>query len=49
MINKFNNPLRIFSWSIVLVTSAFLINNILNLWYDFPGVDKFFANYNVFF
>ena len=49
MINKFNNPLRIFSWSIVLVTSAFLINNILNFWYSFPGVDKFFANYNFFF
>ena len=49
MINKFNNPLRVFGWSIVLLTFAFLINNILNFWYDFPGVDKFFANYNIFF
>ena len=49
MINKFNNSLRVFSWSIVLLTFAFLINNILNFWYDFPGVDKFFANYNFFF
>ena len=44
-----NNSLRVFSWSIVLLTFAFLINNILNNWYDFPGVDKFFANYNIFF
>ena len=49
MINKFNNPLRVFGWSIVLLTFAFLINNILNFWYYFPGVDKFFANYNFFF
>ena len=44
-----NNPLRIFGWSIVLVTFAFLINNMLNFWFDWPGVDKFFANYNLFF
>ena len=49
MIDKMNNSLRVFSWSIVLLTFAFLINNILNNWYDFPGVDKFFANYNIFF
>ena len=44
-----NNSLRVFSWSIILLTFAFLINNILNHWYGFPGVDKFFASYNVFF
>jgi len=49
MINKFNNPVRVFGWSIVLLTFAFLINNILNFWYYFPGVDKFFSNYNFFF
>ncbi|PPR49772.1 MAG: hypothetical protein CFH15_00935 [Alphaproteobacteria bacterium MarineAlpha5_Bin5] len=49
MINNFNNPIRIFSWSIIFLTFAFLINNILNFWYDFPGVDRFFANYNIFF
>ena len=49
MINQMNNSLRIFSWSIILLTFAFLINNILNNWYDFPGVDKFFASYNIFF
>ena len=27
----------------------FFINNILNFWHDFPGVDKFFGNYNIFF
>ena len=49
MTEKFNNPIRIFSWSIVFITFAFFINNILNFWYDFPGIDKFFANYNIFF
>ena len=44
-----SNSLRVFSWSIILLTFAFLINNILNHWYGFPGVDKFFASYNVFF
>ena len=44
-----NNSLRVFSWSIILLTFAFLINNILNHWYGFPGVDKFFASYNIFF
>ena len=49
MIEKFNNSIRIFSWSIIFLTFAFFINNILNFWYNFPGVDKFFANYNIFF
>ena len=49
MTEKLNNPLRIFSWSIICLTFAFFINNILNFWYDFPGVDKFFGNYNIFF
>ena len=49
MINKFNNSIRIFSWSIIFLTFAFLINNILNFWYDFPGVDRFFGNYNIFY
>jgi len=49
MTEKLNNPVRIFSWSIICFTFAFFINNILNFWYDFPGVDKFFGNYNIFF
>ena len=49
MIEKFNNSIRIFSWSIIFLTFAFLINNILNFWHDYPGVDKFFGNYNIFF
>jgi len=44
-----NNSLRVLSWSIIFLTFAFLINNVLNHWYDFPGVDKFFASYNIFF
>ena len=49
MMHKLNNPLRVFGWSIILLTFSFLINNILNFWYGFPGVDRFFANYNIFF
>ena len=49
MIEKFNNSIRIFSWSIIFLTFAFLINNILNFWHDYPGVDRFFGNYNIFF
>ena len=49
MNEKLNNPVRILSWSIICLTFAFFINNILNFWYDFPGVDKFFGNYNIFF
>ena len=44
-----NNSIRIFGWSIILLIFAFLINNILNHWHNFPGVDKFFANYDIFF
>ena len=46
MIEKLNNPIRIFSWSIIFLTFAFLINNILNHWYDYPGVDKLFGSYD---
>ncbi len=49
MIEKLNNPIRIFSWSIIFLTFAFLINNVLNHWYDYPGVDKLFGSYNFFF
>ena len=49
MIEKYNNSIRIFSWSIIFLTFAFLINNILNFWHDYPGVDRFFGNYNIFF
>jgi TRAP-type mannitol/chloroaromatic compound transport system permease small subunit len=49
MAEKLNNPIRIFSWSIIFLTFAFLINNVLNHWYDYPGVDKLFGSYNFFF
>jgi len=49
MIEKLNNPIRIFSWSIIFLTFAFLINNVLNHWYDYPGVDRLFESYNFFF
>ena len=49
MIEKYNNSIRIFGWSIIFLTFAFLINNILNFWHDYPGVDRFFGNYNIFF
>ena len=49
MVEKFNNPIRIFSWSIIFLTFAFLINNVLNNWYNYPGVDKLFGSYNFLF
>ena len=40
--------IRIFSYSIAAITFAFLINNILTCWYDWPGVKKLFSNYELF-
>ena len=42
------NQLRFFGISIVTLTFLFLINNFLNFWADWPGVDTFFANFGWF-
>ena len=50
MFSKSNLPtlIRIFSYSILAITFIFLINNILTLWLEWPGVKKLFSNYGLF-
>ena len=50
MIEKKNLSIliRIFSYSILSLTFIFLINNVLTVWFDWPGVKKLFAHYELF-
>ena len=50
MIEKKNLSIliRIFSYSILTLTLIFLINNILTVWFDWPGVKKLFSHYELF-
>ena len=50
MFTKSNLPIfiRIFSYSILAITLIFLINNILTVWFDWPGVKKLFSHYGIF-
>ena len=50
MISKSNLSItiRIFSYSLLAVTFVFLINNVLTVWFDWPGVKKLFSQYGVF-
>ena len=47
MITKSNLPtlIRIFSYSILAITFVFLINNILTVWFEWPGIKKLFYGY----
>ena len=47
MFSKNNLPIiiRIFSYSILAITFIFLINNVLTVWFEWPGVKKLFAHY----
>ena len=40
--------IRIVGYVIIAITFAFLINNFLNYWADWPGVKKLLANYGLF-
>ena len=40
--------LRIISYSVLAFTLAFLINNVLTVWSDWPGIKKFFSHYEMF-
>ena len=40
--------LRIASYSVLAFTLAFLINNVLTVWIDWPGVKKIFSHYEMF-
>jgi len=50
MFAKSNLPIliRIFSYSILATTFVFLFNNVLTVWFDWPGVKNLFSNYGLF-
>jgi len=50
MVTKNNLPIliRIFSYSVLAITFVFLINNILTVWFDWPGVKQLFSQYGLF-
>mgnify|MGYP001375340988 FL=1 len=50
MVTKNNLPIliRIFSYSILAITFVFLVNNILTVWFDWPGIKKLFSQYGLF-
>ena len=50
MIKKNNLPIliRIFSYSILATTFVFLANNVLTVWFDWPGVKQLFSQYGLF-
>ena len=50
MVEKNNLPtlIRIFSYSILAITFVFLINNVLTVWFDWPGIKKLFSQFGLF-
>ena len=50
MVEKNNLPIliRVFSYSILALTLVFLINNVLTIWFDWPGLKQLFAHYELF-
>ena len=50
MVTKSNLPvlIRIFRYSILAITLVFLINNVLTVWFEWPGIKKLFSNYGLF-
>ena len=50
MVDKKNLPifLRVLSYSILAFTFIFLANNVLTVWFDWPGLKQLFAHHGVF-
>ena len=50
MVIKKNLPIiiRIFSYSILAITFVFLSNNVLTVWFDWPGIKQLYSNYGLF-
>ena len=50
MVNKKNLPifLRVLSYSILAFTFIFLANNVLTVWFEWPGLKQLFAHYGLF-
>ena len=40
--------IRIFSYSILAITFIFLINNVLTVWFDWPGIKQLYSHYGIF-
>ena len=40
--------IRIFSYSILAITFVFLVNNVLTVWFDWPGIKQLYSNYSLF-
>ena len=50
MVSKSNLSIiiRIFSYSLLAMTFVFLLNNVLTVWFEWPGLKQLFANYGIF-
>ena len=46
--NNLSLLIRVFSYSILATTFVFLFNNILTVWFDWPGVKNLFSHYGLF-
>jgi len=46
--NNLSFIIRIFSYSILATTFVFLVNNVLTVWFDWPGVKSLFSHYGMF-
>ena len=46
--NNLSIIIRIFSYSILATTFVFLFNNVLTVWFDWPGVKNLFSHYGLF-
>jgi len=40
--------IRIFSYSILAITFVFLSNNVLTVWFDWPGIKQLYSHYGIF-
>ena len=40
--------IRVFSYSILAITFVFLINNVLTVWFDWPGIKQLYSHYGLF-
>ena len=46
--NNLSILIRIFSYSILAITFVFLINNVLTVWFEWPGIKQLFSQYGLF-
>ncbi len=46
--NNLSILIRIFGYSILAITFVFLINNVLTVWLDWPGIKLLYSNYGLF-